>query len=75
MDVTGDGKAEVVAGAPAQNGRAGRPVVLGGSSGGVFASGTQVCDADQFGRLRQTPGPVNARPDRGWPVRALSAVQ
>ncbi|MFF0861886.1 FG-GAP repeat protein [Nonomuraea sp. NPDC003560] len=49
LDVTGDGKAEVVAGAPAQSCRAGRPAVLRGSSGCVLATGTQVCHADQFG--------------------------
>ncbi|MEU1721072.1 FG-GAP repeat protein [Nonomuraea sp. NPDC005692] len=49
LDVTGDGKAEVVVGAPAKNGGAGMLVVLRGSSGGVSATGTQVFHADQFG--------------------------
>ncbi|MEU1385709.1 MULTISPECIES: FG-GAP repeat protein [unclassified Nonomuraea] len=49
LDVTGDGKAEVVAGAPVKNGGAGMLVVLRGSSGGVSATGTPLFHADRFG--------------------------
>nr|WP_082535278.1 FG-GAP-like repeat-containing protein [Nonomuraea pusilla] len=49
LDVTGDGKAEVVVGAPAKNGGAGMLVVLRGSASGVSDAGAQVFHPGQFG--------------------------
>ncbi|MEU4547259.1 FG-GAP-like repeat-containing protein [Nonomuraea dietziae] len=49
LDVTRDGKAEVIVGAPGKNGGAGMLVVLRGSSSGVSESGTQVFHPGQFG--------------------------
>jgi hypothetical protein len=49
LDVTGDGKAEVIVGAPGKNGGAGMLVVLRGSPSGISDSGTQVFHPSQFG--------------------------
>ncbi|MFF4779548.1 FG-GAP-like repeat-containing protein [Microtetraspora fusca] len=49
LDVTGDGKAEIIVGAPGKYAHHGMIVVLRGSASGVSSSGTQVFRSDQLG--------------------------
>ncbi|MEU6413490.1 FG-GAP-like repeat-containing protein [Microbispora sp. NPDC046933] len=49
LDVTGDGKAEIIVGAPGKDNEKGMLVVLRGSDHGVSGSGTQVFRAAQLG--------------------------